>query len=197
MLEPEDATVRLERGLSTSTSCSFCVTGSPPMAVDESAVEPPEVALDTDIDVARDLDLTTGSDNDDRQEEGAMEDTNQQQPDVLAQADGGEQDQQDDTAGVVELTDKALDGVARALDAIDTTAENIRTEAAEASEAEVGGGGTSADEWWHSCGPPPALTSTAGDEANARGEEETKGDDDDDLPVDEDVEELPVEIVTR
>jgi hypothetical protein len=197
VLEPEDATVRLERGLSTSTSCSFCVTGSPPMAVDESAVEPPEVAMDTDIDVARDLDLTTGSDNDDRQEEGAMEDTNQQQPDELAQADGGEQDQQDDAACVVELTDKALDGVARALDAIDTTAENIRTEAAGASEAEVGGGGTSADEWWHSCGPPPALTSTAGDEANARGEEETKGDDDDDLPVDEDVEELPVEIVTR
>jgi hypothetical protein len=102
-----DELVRLERGLSTSTSCSFCVTGSPPMATDKAAQEPPELEANDLSPKALLKDHTDGKGEDD-----------------------GESDcQQDEGHGaVVELTDRALDGVARALDAIDTTSESIRSE---------------------------------------------------------------------
>jgi hypothetical protein len=164
----EEDIVRLERGLSTSTSCSFCVTGSPPMGVDESEIDPPEVDLGEEA--------TSGEEDADAT--------------VVVGTD---------EASVIAAADRALDGVARVLDAIDDAADELRPSgAAEApasstGEDEVGAGSDEPPPFWETeqCGPPAPTDSSEGLEIQEEeGEEEEQYEDDD-------VEELPVAVVTR
>lgn len=165
--------VRLERGLSTSTSCSFCVTGSPPMATDAPGEDPPELEANelSPIELMKDADDGEGVD------EGECDCQ-------LDEAQGA------GSTDVVELTDRALDGVARALGAIDATSESIRNEV-EAAEIEQTAQQSSADEWWRGCGPPAVGTTLLGGEESAPQGPEMEGESDE-----EDMD-LPVEVVTR
>ena len=163
--EGEELGPRLERGLSTSTSCSFCVTGSPPQAIETSAVEPPE--LEGNGLSSQEL-LTLNGQGD---------------------GEGEAPDDYATDAAIVELTDRALDGVARALDAIDTTSESIRSEAGHTAQS-------SAEEWWRECGAPAADTTRVGEaEAGTCQDAHEEGELVEAYGSEE--HELPVEIVTR
>ena len=165
--DAEEDIVRLERGLSTSASCSFCVTGSPPMAEDETELDPPEVDLGEEA--------TSGE-----EEVKALVGT--------------------DEAGVVAAADRALDGVARVLDAIDDAADDIRTSGAADTEAEAGS--NEPPPFWETelCGPPAPTTSSeevVDQEAEVVGQEEEGGEEEQYSDDDEDVEELPVAVISR
>lgn len=174
-VEGEDP-IRLQRGLSTSTSCSFCVTGSPPMAGDASAVDPPEAEL-----VAKD-DSAPDTSPDDFEGERRCERGHSEVESAGAAV-----------TDVVELTDRVLDGVAKALVAIDTTSDNIRseTEAADAGHS----GKSSADEWWYGCGPPTVVAPEEANTQDAQLEGEVA--EEAEQPEEPEEVELPVEIVTR
>ena len=161
-LEGEEL-IRLERGLSTSTSCSFCVTGSPPQAIETSAMEAPEV------------------------EGNGL--SSQELLELNGQGEGKTIDAYAADADIVKLTDRALDGVARALDAITTTSESMKSEAGYTAQY-------SAEESWGECDAPAVDTTRVGaaksgtcQDAHVEGEVVEAYDSEED--------ELPVEIVTR
>jgi hypothetical protein len=92
-----------------------------------------------------------------------------------------------DDASVVAAADRALDGVARVLVAIDATACECKQGAADAA--------AKPPPFWETeqCGPP---TPTASSERTGD-EEDQYSDDDDDDEHDDDATELPVAVVTR